>query len=65
MNKTLDEDFELIEGMASHNFQWSNERAIPPPAPGRYQLSSNDGIAAQVELLNRQMAQILSQGGTS
>lgn len=30
MNKTLDEDFALIESMASHHFQWSSERAVAP-----------------------------------
>ena len=65
MNKTLEEAFELIESMASHNFQWSSERSVPPQNPGKYQLNASDGLAAQVEMLNRQMAQILSQRSSS
>jgi hypothetical protein len=34
MNKTLDEVTELIESMASHNFSWSNERAVHPVQQG-------------------------------
>lgn len=65
MNKTLDEAFDLIESMASHNFSWSNERAIQPQNPGMYQVNANDEIALQVEVLNKQMASILGTQGNS
>jgi hypothetical protein len=59
MNKTLDEAFELIESMACHNFSWTNERVNHSP-PGMYSLTPSDNVAAQVEILNKQMAIILS-----
>jgi hypothetical protein len=65
MHKTLDEASELIENMASHNFSWSNERSVAPHNPGKYQLSASVGLATQVEVLNRQMAKILSHGSSS
>ena len=60
MNKTLDEAFALIEIMASHDFSWTNERAVQPQSPGMYHVHTNDAVAAQVEVLNRQMASILA-----
>jgi hypothetical protein len=65
MNKTLEEAFALIESMASHHFQWSSERVAVPHAPGIYSISSADSIAAQVEILNKQMASILSERSAS
>jgi hypothetical protein len=65
MHKTLDEAFELIENMASHNFSWSIERSVAPQNPGKHQLSASDSLAAQVEVLNKQMARLLSQGKSS
>nr|XP_051205703.1 uncharacterized protein LOC127319764 [Lolium perenne] len=61
MNKTLEEAFALIESMASHHFQWSSDRAVVPHAPGIHAISSADLVAAQVEILNKQMASILSE----
>ena len=59
MNKTLDEAFELIENMAAHHFQWSNERQIAPINPAVNQVSIDTSIAAQVDILNKQMASLL------
>ena len=60
MNKTLDEAFKLIESMASHNFSWTSERTVQPPHPGMYNVSAQDSVAAQVEILNKQMASVLA-----
>ena len=60
MNKTLDQAFDLIESMASHDFSWTNERVVQPQGPGMYQVSTTDAVAAQVEVLNRQMAAVLA-----
>lgn len=68
MNKTLEEAFTLIENMASHHFQWSSERVVSPQKPGMYQLNSQDALAAQVEILNKTIAQLqvnMSHGNTS
>jgi hypothetical protein len=59
MNKTLEEAFELIESMAAHHFQWSNERQVVPHAPGMHSISASDSIAAQLEVLQKQMASVL------
>jgi hypothetical protein len=62
MNKTLAEATELVERMASHNFSWSNERAIHPVQQGVHQLSSNDAVAAHVERFTKQMTQMITEG---
>ena len=65
MNKTLAEAFDLIESMASHHFQWSNERQVVPASGGIHHISADDSIAAQVELLNKQMANIMQNRASS
>ena len=62
-SKTLDAAFELIENMASHHFQWTNERSSTAK-PGMYQLSSQDALAAQVEILTKTIAQMQSTQGS-
>jgi hypothetical protein len=58
MNKTLNEAFSLIESMATHHVQWSNERAVAPQKPGIYQVNHQDVLADQVEILNKYVAQL-------
>jgi hypothetical protein len=58
MSKTIEEAFDLIQHLASHNISWSSERTVHPPRPGMHQLSASDNIASQVEMLNRQMAKL-------
>jgi hypothetical protein len=60
MSKTIVEAFDLIKHLASHNISWSSERTVHPPRPGLHQLSASDNIASQVEMLNKQMAKLLS-----
>jgi hypothetical protein len=61
MNKTRDEAFALIESMASHHFKWSSERAVVPKSLGIHAISSVEAVVAQVEIMNRKMASILSE----
>ncbi|KAK1666577.1 hypothetical protein QYE76_054736 [Lolium multiflorum] len=45
--------------MATHHVQWSNERAVSAPQkPGIYQINPQDALAAQVEILNKSVAQL-------
>ena len=64
MNKTLDDAFELIENMASHHFQWTNERNVLTQKPGMYQLTSQDALATQVEILTKAISQMQSTQGS-
>ena len=61
MNKTLDEATNLIESMASHNFSWSNERAMHTPQQTMHQLSSPNAVAAKLESLQRQITQLMTE----
>lgn len=65
MSKTIDEAFDLIQHLASHNISWSSERTVHPPHPGVHKLNSSDSIASQVEILNKKMAKILATGNSS
>jgi hypothetical protein len=55
----LKKAFELIESMATHHFQWSNERQVVPHAPGMHSISASDSIDEQLEVLQKQMASVL------
>ena len=59
MNKTLDEAFELIESMASHNFSWTNERAMQPPQPVVMQHGSPQALEAKLDSLTSQISQLM------
>ena len=59
MNKTLDEAFELIESMASHNFSWTNERAMQPAQPVIMQHGSLEAIKAKLDSLTSQISQLM------
>ena len=41
MSKSTEEAYDLLEKMATNNYQWSNERGMPRRTPGMYEL---DGI---------------------
>ena len=62
MNKTLEEAINLIESMASHNFSWSNERAVHEPQGTMHKISNKDAVAAQVEKFTKQLTQMLTEG---
>ena len=59
MNKTLDEAFELIERMASHNFSWTNERAMHPTQPVIMQHGSPEALEAKLDSLTSQISQLM------
>jgi hypothetical protein len=59
MNKTLDEATELIESMASHNFSWTNERAVHPNNQLQIQSSGQNALEAKLESLTTQLAQLM------
>lgn len=63
MHKTLGEATELIERMASHDFSWTNERAVYPHQP---QLLTNPqhAIAAQVEIYAKQLTEMVNNGSS-
>jgi hypothetical protein len=65
MSKTIEEAFDLIKHLASHNVSWSSERTVHPPCPRLHQLSASDNIASRVEMLNKQMAKLLSASSSS
>jgi hypothetical protein len=64
MNKTLDEATELIERMASHDFSWTNDRALHNPLPGIHKISQPDSVAAQLEAITKQLSSIMSDSSS-
>ncbi|XP_071683508.1 uncharacterized protein [Lolium perenne] len=64
MNKTLDEATELIERMASHDFSWTNDRALHNPLPGIHKISQPDSVAAQLEAITKQLSSIRSDSSS-
>jgi hypothetical protein len=65
MSKTIEVAFDLIQHLASHNIFWSSKRNVYPPRPGLHHLTVSGSIASQVELLNKQMAKIMSANSNS
>lgn len=51
MNKSTEEAYELLEEMASNNYQWSNERGMPKKVPGMYDVDDINMLNAKVDSL--------------
>ena len=58
MNKTLDEATELIESMTSHNFSWTNERAVHSTHQAN---SGQSALEAKLDSLTTQLAQLMQE----
>ncbi|XP_038976654.1 uncharacterized protein LOC113463578 [Phoenix dactylifera] len=48
MSKSTKEAYELLEEMASNNYQWSNERGMPKKVPGMYDVDGINMLNAKV-----------------
>ncbi|XP_038978816.1 uncharacterized protein LOC120109139 [Phoenix dactylifera] len=51
MSKSTEEAYELLEEMASNNYQWSNERGMPKKVPGMYDVDGINMLNAKVDSL--------------
>ncbi|XP_038973113.1 uncharacterized protein LOC120105094 [Phoenix dactylifera] len=51
MSKSIEEAYELLEEMASNNYQWSNERGMPKKVPGMYDVDGINMLNAKVDSL--------------
>ncbi|XP_038976409.1 uncharacterized protein LOC113461320 [Phoenix dactylifera] len=51
MSKSTEEAYELLEEMASNNYQWSNERCMPKKVPGMYDVDGINMLNAKVDSL--------------
>ncbi|XP_038981145.1 uncharacterized protein LOC120110395 [Phoenix dactylifera] len=51
MSKPTEEAYELLEEMASNNYQWSNERGMPKKVPGMYDVDGINMLNAKVDSL--------------
>ena len=54
MGKSANEAFNLLEVMASNNYQWPNERATKKIA-GLYEIDGFSALTAKVESLSRKL----------
>lgn len=48
MGKTLEEAYELLDEMASNNYQWSSDRMAPKRVAGVHEINAFDVLASQV-----------------
>nr|XP_023872628.1 uncharacterized protein LOC111985214 [Quercus suber] len=55
MNKTHEAAYELLEELASNNYQWPTERAMPRKTAGVLELDSITSLAAQMATLSQQL----------
>lgn len=53
MGKSIEEAYELLEAMASNNYQWSNDRGMPKRTPGVYDVDGMNMLNAKVDNLVR------------
>ena len=51
MSKSTEEAYNLLEKMATNNYQWSNERGMPRRMPGMYELDGINMLNAKVDSL--------------
>lgn len=58
MGKTIDEAYELLEEMASNNYQWPSDRTIPKKAAGVHEIDAITALTAQVATLSRQLGNL-------
>ena len=58
MSKTPEAAYELMEELASNNYQWPTERAMPRKTAGVLELDSITSLAAQMETLSQQLGKM-------
>ena len=58
MGKSANEAFNLLEVMASNNYQWPNERATKKTA-GLYEIDGFSALTAKVEFLSNKLIPFL------
>ena len=58
MRKTHDEAYELLEEMASNNYQWPSERSMSKRAIGVHEIDVITAISAQVMTLSKQQGSL-------
>jgi hypothetical protein len=51
MNKSQDDAYNLLEEMATNNYQWPNERSIQKKTVGVHEIDAITTLTAQVHLL--------------
>ena len=51
MGKSTEDAYELLEEMASNNYQWSTERGMPKKASGMYEVDGINMLNAKVDNL--------------
>lgn len=56
MGKTPEEAYELLDEMASNNYQWSSDRMAPKRAAGVHEINAFSVLAAQVANLSKQLS---------
>ncbi|XP_024022201.1 uncharacterized protein LOC112091842 [Morus notabilis] len=55
MKKTEDEAYELLEDMATNNYQWPSERSIPKKIAGLHEIDAITNLTAQIASLSKQL----------
>ncbi|KAL4597574.1 hypothetical protein ACB092_11G000200 [Castanea dentata] len=58
MSKTHEAAYELLEELASNNYQWPTERAMPRKIAGVLELDSITSLAAQMATLSQQLGKM-------
>ncbi|XP_024025398.1 uncharacterized protein LOC112092750 [Morus notabilis] len=53
MKKTEDEAYELLEDMATNNYQWPSERSIPKKIAGLHEVEAITNLTAQIASLSK------------
>jgi len=55
MKKTEDEAYELLEDMATNNYQWPSERSLPKKTVGLHEVDAITNLTAQIASLSKQL----------
>ena len=55
MKKTDEEAYELLEDMATNNYQWPSERSTPKKVAGVHEVDAITNLTAQIAALSRQL----------
>ncbi|XP_024031895.1 uncharacterized protein LOC112094656 [Morus notabilis] len=55
MKKTEDEAYELLEDMATNNYQWPSERSIPKKTAGLHEVDAITNLTAQIASRSKQL----------
>ena len=58
MSKTHEAAYELLEELASNNYQWPTERTMPRKIAGVLELDSITSLAAQMATLSQQLSKM-------